>query len=148
MHALGESIEERDTYHQLDLLGRAAVGLRRCRVGRRFALAACVHGRVASESKEWKEYKAAIANLELAHCMRQSRVLRCRGFDVTSSLWHRGPPKTRSRGCERMHGRSPLLGAPSVDAGETASQNVWGRSLELNFTYTRFLYKVGCVNSH
>jgi hypothetical protein len=36
-------IEEGNTYHQLDLLGRAAVGVGGCRVVR-FALAAGVHG--------------------------------------------------------------------------------------------------------
>ena len=38
-----EGIEEGDTYHQLDLLGRAAVGVGGCRVVG-FALAAGVHG--------------------------------------------------------------------------------------------------------
>lgn len=51
MHTAQESIEGRDTYQQLDLLGRAAVGLRRCRVGRRFALAAGVHGRARQRAK-------------------------------------------------------------------------------------------------
>jgi hypothetical protein len=34
-----ECVDQKDTYHQFDLLGRAAVGLGGCRVGR-FALAA------------------------------------------------------------------------------------------------------------
>jgi hypothetical protein len=41
--AAKERIESGDTYHQLDLLGRAAVGVGGCRVVR-FALATGVHG--------------------------------------------------------------------------------------------------------
>ena len=43
IHAAQEGIEEGDTYHQLDLLGRAAVGVGRRRVAG-FALADGVHG--------------------------------------------------------------------------------------------------------
>jgi hypothetical protein len=43
IHGEKECIDKRNTYHQLDLLGRAAVGGRGCRVGC-FALAAGVHG--------------------------------------------------------------------------------------------------------
>lgn len=54
-----ECIEGGDTYNQLDLLGRAAVGRRGCRVGR-FALASRVHGRAMLYAKTGVE--SAIAD--------------------------------------------------------------------------------------
>lgn len=60
VHAAQEGIEEGDTYHQLDLLGRAAVGVGGCRVVG-FALAAGVHGGRAPEWVDCKDIWAATA---------------------------------------------------------------------------------------
>jgi len=60
IRAAQEGIEEGDTYHQLDLLGRAAVGVGGCRVVG-FALAAGIHGGRAPEWVDWKDIWAAIA---------------------------------------------------------------------------------------
>ena len=60
IHAAQEGIEEGDTYHQLDLLGRAAVGVGGCRVVG-FALAAGVHGGRAPEWLDCKDMWAATA---------------------------------------------------------------------------------------
>ena len=60
IHAAQESIEEEDTYHQLDLLGRAPVGVGGCRVVG-FALAAGIHDWRAPEWVDWNDICAATA---------------------------------------------------------------------------------------
>lgn len=70
-----------DTYHQLDLLGRAAVGVGRgCRVGR-FALAARVHGRATRGARSVNMSLKQRMQLRRARPKRD-RGVGGRGYDV------------------------------------------------------------------
>lgn len=91
-------MEEGDTYHQLDLLGRAAVGVGGCRVVG-FALAAGVHGGRAPEWVKCKDiYMGSDCSLRLARSMRPRSAGREWFLMSLSPIVDRDPQQeTRSR---------------------------------------------------